>query len=153
MPLKHFCRPRPYFLSDFQNSFSYCQILDRYTLYQKNSLLASSGAEILEGGGIRPPPHAIHNSQGVGMERVNSCQFSSMLVNDCRSCYCYLSLQKTKLAQKIKLCSNNQQHIWVVFQLQIFIQNRVVQQLEIGFFLNLCGNRRYSIKLYMNIIC
>ena len=39
---------------------------------KKNSLLAPSGAEILGGrGGIRPP-HATHNSQRVGMERVNN---------------------------------------------------------------------------------
>ena len=43
-----------------------------HILTKKNSLLASSGAEILEGGwGAESAPLATHNNQGVGTERVN----------------------------------------------------------------------------------
>ena len=57
--LKHFCLPTPYFLSDFQNFFFYSLIFDRCILYQKNSLLAPSGAEII--GGVGRNPHTTAN--------------------------------------------------------------------------------------------
>ena len=52
----------------------------------KNSLLATSGAEILGGG--NSPPHATHNSQGVGMERVKPRSlFNEQVVSHLIKCW------------------------------------------------------------------
>ena len=48
----------------------------------KNSLLAPSRAEILGGGRNPPPPHATHNSQGVGMERVKEIKLAKLSVDN-----------------------------------------------------------------------
>ena len=72
MPLKHFCRPRPYFLSFYKIPFPIDLFWIDAHCAKKISLLAHSGAEILMMVEATPHPHATHNNQGVGTEKVKN---------------------------------------------------------------------------------
>ena len=75
-------------------------------MYQKNSLLAPSRAEILGGGAESAPPRATHNSQGVDMERVKMPNCKPVLYNTEQNNEEFILYLKSKKEMNITIHTN-----------------------------------------------
>ena len=62
MPLKHFCRSRPYFSTDFQNFFSTDRSWIDAHLTKKTAFQPHKGLRYQGGGAESAPLHATHNN-------------------------------------------------------------------------------------------